>query len=495
MSPAELDAQLKKARESLQFNRFTEALDLYVPLVQHTTHPAIWFEYSRAASGSGDFELADQIWGQMISRDPGNPALLSALAREYAGISLFDKAGELFAKAANLEPGNINAQISLASHLTRANSVADARGTVNKCLELDPSNEWARYLSSHLDRRENKFEEAEKNFRDLLAASPKDQKLASASHLELARIYDLTGRFDEAMTELKEAKRLAAPTLPIEMQRKFFDQRREHLLRTTKSLPKSIFDTWNTTFPPDARSPAPPLAFLGGHLRSGTTLLERILDAHPRVAAYDEPLAFQTVAPFVDITAPIMPGAALNSMRQRYLKNMTKDSGPPEDGKVLVDKNPGATAFIPALLRIFPEMRILLALRDPRDVMVSSFFILPTHYMHLSLDRLAQNYSCVMDVWLAVRDWHGVNWMETRYEDVVADLQKEGSRVTQFLGLDWDANQARFHENNRKKAVKNYNEVTKPVYTKAIGRWQAYEKYLTPILPVLEPYCREFGYA
>ena len=49
-----------------------------------------------------------------------------------------------------------------------------------------------------------------------------------------------------------------------------------------------------------------------------------------------------------------------------------------------------------------------------------------------------------MDVWLAVREWDGLTWMETRYEDMVADLEKEGGRVTKFLGLEWHENQARY---------------------------------------------------
>ena len=70
-------------------------------------------------------------------------------------------------------------------------------------------------------------------------------------------------------------------------------------------------------------------------------------------------------------------------------------------------------------------------------------------------------------------------------------------RVTQFLGLQWHENQARFHEKNREKPVMstNYNDVTQPVYKRSVGRWQVYEKYLAPVLPVLEPYCKIFGYA
>lgn len=116
---------------------------------------------------------------------------------------------------------------------------------------------------------------------------------------------------------------------------------------------------------------------------------------------------------------------------------------------------------------------------------------------HFTFEGLAQHYSAIMDVWLMVREWDGLAWLETRYEDTVADLQKEGARVTKFLGLEWHENQGQFHETNRQKPVmsSNYSVVTQPVYKRAVGRWMVYEKYLAPALPALEPYCKKFGYA
>ena len=101
------------------------------------------------------------------------------------------------------------------------------------------------------------------------------------------------------MDYLRKAKQLAAKTINIHQARKTFDERRERVLRKAQSLPKNILNTWKESFPTSARKAIPPLAFLGGHARSGTTLLERILDAHPSVAACDESLAFMTIGPWL----------------------------------------------------------------------------------------------------------------------------------------------------------------------------------------------------
>jgi hypothetical protein len=102
-----------------------------------------------------------------------------------------------------------------------------------------------------------------------------------------------------------------------------------------------------------------------------------------------------------------------------------------------------------------------------------------------------------MDIWLAARQWKGFAWVETRYEDIVAGMEKEGRRVTEFLGLQWHEEQARFYEKSRGKQMYSptYQDVTRPVYQRSVARWRSYEKYLEPILPLLAPYCREFGYA
>lgn len=87
--------------------------------------------------------------------------------------------------------------------------------------------------------------------------------------------------------------------------------------------------------------------------------------------------------------------------------------------------------------------------------------------------------------------------METRYEDIVADLDKEGRRVTEFLGLTWDEAQGRFYEKSSKKQMYSptYRDASQPVYARAVARWRAYEKHLAPVLPILDPYGKALGYS
>jgi hypothetical protein len=230
-------------------------------------------------------------------------------------------------------------------------------------------------------------------------------------------------------------------------------------------------------------------------------LLEKILDSHPAVAAVDEPTAFLDVLQPEFHKSSELSSARVNVLRRLYVQALRDDLGPESTGKMLIDKNPSPTARLPVWLRVFPELRVLIALRDPRDVVLSCYFqnipLNSTNVNFLSFDRLAKHYADLMGIWLAVREWPGFAWIETRYEDVVADLPKEGRRVTEFLGLQWDTAQERYYEKSAGKQLYSptYQDVTRPVYQRSVARWRAYEKHLAPILPALEPFCRALGYA
>jgi tetratricopeptide (TPR) repeat protein len=377
---------------------------------------------------------------------------------------------------------------------------AEAREAVASCLAIDPRDDQARYYAAFLDRRENKIEDAERRLRDLIASNPRHQYVQYATRYELAEVLNQTDRFDEAMQMLLEAKNLVRRLGDIEAMLKEYDREADQYRRSTQALPKNILRTWGREFPERARDAMPGLAFLGGHPRSGTTLLEQILGAHPAVAALDEPRAFTTVAAKLFNESPQISAARLNIIRRRYLEAIQRDWDGSLEGKLVLDKNPSPTAKLRIWLRLFPELRVLIALRDPRDVVISCYFqnlVLNAYNANfLTLERTARHYANIMDVWLAVRQWEGFAWMETRYEDIVAGLEKEGRRVTEFLGLSWDPAQARFHEKSSKKRMfsPTYRDASQPVYARSVARWRAYEKHLAPILPVLEPYCRALGY-
>jgi hypothetical protein len=189
-----------------------------------------------------------------------------------------------------------------------------------------------------------------------------------------------------------------------------------------------------------------------------------------------------------------------SGLRARYYKSLFRELEAPPAGKHLIDKNPAPTAVLPLWLRLFPASKVLIALRDPRDVVLSCYFqqltLTPMNVDFLSFERAARHYAGVMDVWLRLRALGGFDWLETRYEDFAREVEKEGRRVTEFLGLSWQESQARGHESAQQKVVfsPTYSDVAKPIHQRAIGRWRHYQATLAPALDRLAPYCDTFGY-
>jgi Tfp pilus assembly protein PilF len=502
MMPAQSQNDLNRARGFLHSGDFARALPLFERLVrQHPGASLIWYDYGNAAFKTRRVDLADRAWSKVVELEPQNAELVGMVGHQFEAMRRPEKARACFVQAAAADPRGINSRISLAVLAEKSHRLQEARAAVQECLAIDPQDDQARYFTAVLDRREGHIQEAERGLRDLLACDPRHPFVRYAARYELAQVLDRTERCDEAMVLLKEAKEIVLALADAKMLMRSYDQSAESIRRFTASQPKNILDTWAKYFPPRKRESIPPLAFLGGHPRSGTTLLEQILDAHPGVAALDEPMAFLEVLQPEFHKSNELSSARVNVLRRIYIQALKDDLGADAAGKTLIDKNPSPTARLPVWLRVFPELRVIIALRDPRDVVLSCYFqnipLNSANVNFLSLERLAKHYSDLMGIWLAVRDWPGFAWIETRYEDVVADLTKEGRRVTEFLGLSWHPDQERYYEKSAAKQLYSptYQDVTRPVYQRSVARWRAYEKHLAPILPVLEPFCRALGYS
>jgi hypothetical protein len=187
--------------------------------------------------------------------------------------------------------------------------------------------------------------------------------------------------------------------------------------------------------------------------------------------------------------------------RQRYFRSMEYLLGEAIGGRMHLDKNPAYNLTIPLLLRLFPEARILVALRDPRDVVLSCYLrYLPLNAVSvrfLDIRRAAERYALDMSAWLKFRELIEAPWCENRYEDTVANVESQAHRALETLGLPWDASVLNYRQRlteTKQVTSPSYEAVVQPIYTRAIGRWKNYERIMEPALDILEPFVRAFGY-
>lgn len=247
--------------------------------------------------------------------------------------------------------------------------------------------------------------------------------------------------------------------------------------------------------------------FVLGFPRSGTTMLEQMLDAHPGMASMDE-------QPFIQRTIERMQSMGLQypeqlgelddaqctMLRGVYWQAVARVVQL-QPGQRLVDKNPLTMLRLPLLVRLFPNAKIIFVVRHPCDVVFSNYlqhFNAPAYIALCStLPRLANGYATAMRFWnrhVALLKPQVFEWL---YEGAVRDFDMHVERLGAFLELDDTAPLRRFSEHARRKGyigTPSYAQVVQPVYASSIGRWQRYRKYFEPALPLLEPALRHWGY-
>ncbi|MEI7038266.1 tetratricopeptide repeat-containing sulfotransferase family protein [Fulvimonas yonginensis] len=255
--------------------------------------------------------------------------------------------------------------------------------------------------------------------------------------------------------------------------------------------------------PDDRRSPV----FVVGFPRSGTTLLEQMLDAHPDFRSMDE-RAFiheltermaQVGQRYPDDLADLTQSEA-DQLRAAYFRMVGRVL--PDLGRHrLVDKNPLNMLCLPMIMRLFPQARIILCLRHPCDVLLSctmqpfrspAFMVLCS-----SLQRLARGYVQAFEQWYRQVEVFGPRVLEWRYESVVGDLDDHLARLGAFLDLADASPMARFAEHARGKrfiSTPSYAQVTQGIHAGAINRWHGYRDQFEPVLPLLRPLIDRLGY-
>ncbi|MEO0424244.1 MAG: sulfotransferase [Pseudomonadota bacterium] len=253
----------------------------------------------------------------------------------------------------------------------------------------------------------------------------------------------------------------------------------------------------------------PQVAWQVGFPRSGTTLLDQVLDSHPNITVVSEADTLSSLIAILDQLPGGYPACLdrldddlAEKLRPIYLSTLARYSGPPRDGHVYVDKNPLWTLHLPLLARLMPKAPVLESRRHPADVCLSAF---TQHFglndamsCFLSMDSTVELYNTVMDCGerfarlLPFQRRHVV-----RYEDLVSDLETQARAVLAFLGLPWDPAVLDYHLHASQRGIQtaSFDQAVKPVYASAVGRWRHYAPSLAPWLPALDHHAQRLGYS
>jgi Flp pilus assembly protein TadD len=410
-----------------------------------------------------------------------------------------------FARVARDPAADPHSRLVVIEALERTNRLQEARVRLDQ-LRSDPG---AHSLGAdlllaeaQLAERELKFDAACRLRREVLR-DVKEMHLRHFQLFRLAKCLDSANRPAEAFATLLEAHRsqvayfaLAAPALSL--------RGVPTMTITQYGCDPADVASWDHSGAPSmADSPI----FIVAFPRSGTTLLELTLDAHPLLKSMDEQPFLQHALHALDATGFRYPeqmggpsAAQLDQIRADYWVRVQRKVTL-EPGQRLVDKNPLNILRLPAIRRLFPNARILLAVRHPCDVLLSCFM---QHFrspdfglLCADLGTLAMGYRRTMDYWYQQLALLAPAVREIRYESFVADFETEVRRTSEFLELPWNERLLAPAAHAQAKgfiSTPSYSQVVQPVNQKAVGRWRAYEEHLAEVLPVLRPYLDRWGY-
>jgi len=501
-------SSVRNARALWASGRIGEGIDAFESAIrQEPDNVQAYIVAARSYAEKFDFERMDRTLDALVRRAPNHPGVHHYVAETYGLLRLPDRALASFERAAALKGAGPPTWMELASLYERAHRLDEALEMIERTVRSGYDFPLLWLVRGRIERRLKQTDQAEATFRALVARAGAESEWACQAWGELALMKDGQGDFAGAIEAIEQCKRSqrAREAAHWAASEKVHALMREMVSQITRQ----DLHRWR-----DASAGMPPqrVALLTGFPRSGTTLLEQLLDAHPDLVSSEErdfvgtelPRVFAAgrgQTPFLDALNGVSTDE-IQTQRRRYIAFMEYLLGRPIGGRMHLDKNPAYTLTIPLMLRIFPETRLIIALRDPRDVVLSCYLrYLPLNAVSvrfLDVRRTAERYALDMNAWLKFRQIIDTPWCEVRYEDTVADPRAQARRALATLGLGWDERVLSYRQRlmeSKRVTSPSYEAVAQPIYTRAIGRWKHYASALEPALEALEPFVREFGYA
>jgi tetratricopeptide (TPR) repeat protein len=403
-------------------------------------------------------------------------------------------------RAVELDPGNFVSMAALASIATHRGVHSEARQWAEKSLAVSPGFPDAVLSLAAAELADGATARAETLLHQVILhsrAGPTDKARATGL---LADVLDAAGRYAEAF----DAYRTCNDSLQqIHARYAIGTSMTSHARSLTAAL-REVSATPSTSVPVIAPG-ADVHVFLIGFPRSGTTLLEVALDAHPRIVSIEEhELLSDSVRRFLREPLDLKPllhadESQLSALREAYWRRVGQ-AGVEVAGKVFLDKHPLNTLKLPLIARLFPHAKILFARRDPRDVVLSCFRrrfkMNPAMYELLTLPGAAAFYDAVMEFADVARPILGLEWRDVRYESLVKEFERETRSICEFLDLEWVDGMQNFAQRvqQREHSTPSTAQLARGLNQSGIDQWRHYEQALQPALPTLEPWIDKFGY-
>jgi tetratricopeptide (TPR) repeat protein len=452
-------------------------------------------EANRPAVGEYHYTRALELSG---ARDP---VVLANLALCLKNQGKMAEARALYEESLRAAPDSLHALLGLARLEEVDRNLDAAMSLLDRAEALAPANPNVQLLRAVVLGRRGEVDAA-LTILDSMASA--NATLSPAEWLGKGRLLDRMGRYEEAFAAFDAGRqRLREVT-----GQQYLDAQAQQLIARLKGF---FVRERLATLPRATRRTdvAQPL-FVLGFPRSGTTLLEQTLSAHPRIAAGDE-------LPFISEIAELMPRLLesplgypealaelwmadhredLDNLRDHYLRKVAQLGIVPRGAAWFTDKMPLNETHLGLIDLLFPESPLLHVVRHPLDVVLSAYsnLLIRWFYCAHALETAARHYARVMELVDHYRAEMSLKYLRVRYEDIVDDQEASIRKVFAFIGEEFDPKCLAFHENRRYARTASYAQVTERLYDRSRYRYRHYLPQLQPVMPILQPVIERLGY-
>lgn len=416
----------------------------------------------------------------------------------------YEEASRNFRIAYSLDPKDATTLLAWAEAEESNNNIEQASVIIESPVVQKSGYSAAKIIKGVIERRKGNYEDALACFNDIDKQNLTGSSL-SYYYAQLGQLLDRMERYDEAFEAFDSFNRHQREELGLvyaeEKNQQLFKELGEYFKRENiKNLPRAC---------PVSDAEERPI-FVAGFPRSGTTMVEQIITSHPNIVAGDE---------LHIIMFQLMDMPRLLDTEEKYpvcLNNLTMEEGPKKIMEMrkdflmrermcglmepginrFTDKTPLNEVHLGLIHLMFPEAPIVHLIRHPLDVVMSCYFNDVRHGDHFStsLETTAKHYGRAMDMVEQYKQEIDLNYMSIRYEDIVEDLETNARKIIDFIDEPWDPACLEFYKSKRRARTASYAQVTEKVYTRSVHRYKNYQKWLEPIIPMLEPYIERYGY-
>jgi len=412
---------------------------------------------------SGALDAAVAAYRRALVLDPEFTAAATNLGMALRLLGHAAEAEVIVRRALESQPENVAALVLLAELQADAGCFADAQALFERASTIDPNSPDACAGIAHL-RKMTSDDAAWAERAERIADRPLPPRQEAGLRYALGKYRDDIKHYEQAFSEYRRANELTKRFSPA-----FDAGRLTH--RVDELLAGGTRPVLSRNEVPESTR----AVFIVGMPRSGTTLAEQILAAHPAIFGAGELPFWSTAA-----------GGDLADRGAEYLRTLRQLA---PDALRVVDKMPANVWSLGAIHAALPDARIIHMRRDPRDTCLSIYFqqFRTGHPYANDLQDLRdyfQQYRRVIDHWRAVLP--AGTLLDVSYEDLVDDPERWTRTMLEFIGMPWDPRCLEFHESGRSVMTASKWQVRQKISRTAVARWRNYEEFLGPLQALVE---------